>query len=66
MEIEFIKKIVQRLKGDLKITGYVHDQDSKLINFMSQNWNITEYIDPNHAKISFYNKYHSYNKGYFN
>lgn len=63
MEIECVKKIVKRLKGNSKIIGYVHDQDSKLSKFMEENWNIKEYIDPNHANKSFNNKFDSYKQG---
>ena len=63
MEIECVKPIVERLKGNSKIIGYVHDQDAKLTNYMEENWNIKEYIDPNHANKSFTNKFESYKKG---
>lgn len=63
MEIECVKRIVQRLKTNSKIIGYVHDQDAKLTNYMKDNWNIIEYIDPNHTNKSFCNRFESYKKG---
>lgn len=61
-KLNALNKIVRRLKGNPKTTGYTHDQDLKLIHHMSHNWNITEFIDPNHANKSYYNWFHSYNK----
>ena len=55
MEIEGVKKIVARLNSTQKIIGYVHDQDSKTSNFIREHWNITEYIDVNHARKSLAN-----------
>ena len=63
MEIECVKPIVERLKTNSKIIGYVHDQDAKLTNYMEENWNIQEFIDPNHANKSFTNRFESYKKG---
>ena len=63
MEIEGVKKIVNRLKENRNIIGYVHDQDSKTSNYFRDNWNITEFIDPNHANKSFSGKFSNYNKG---
>lgn len=63
MEIECVKPIVERLKTNSKIIGYVHDQDAKLTNYMKEIWKIQEFIDPNHANKSFTNRFESYKKG---
>lgn len=49
METFCVSKIAQRLRTDDRIIGYVHDRDSSVTAFMSQNWPIKEYIDRNHA-----------------
>ena len=51
------------MKGIQNIDGFVHDQDSKTSNFIRNNLNISEYIDPNHANKSFAARFASYNSG---
>lgn len=63
MEIEGVKKIIEQLKPLKKVIGYVHDKDAKTSKLIRDTWNITEYIDPNHANKSFNKKFIKYNSG---
>lgn len=63
MEIEGVKNIISELKPLNKIVGYVHDKDAKTSKLIAREWNITEYIDPNHANKSFHKKFAKYNNG---
>lgn len=63
MEIEGVKKIISELKPLNKIVGYVHDKDAKTSKLFAEEWNITEYIDPNHSNKSFHKKFSKYNSG---
>lgn len=63
MEIEGVKKIIEQLKPLNKVIGYVHDKDAKTSKLFRESWNITEFIDPNHANKSFNKKFMKYNSG---
>lgn len=63
MEIEGVKKIISELKPLNKVIGYVHDKDAKTSKLIAKEWNITEYIDPNHSNKSFHRKFAKFNKG---
>lgn len=63
MEIEGVKNIISELKPLNKIVGYVHDKDAKTTKLIAQLWNITEFIDPNHANKSFHKKFNKFNSG---
>jgi hypothetical protein len=49
MECEALARIVQRLKSDARIVGYVHDNDSTAAKVITDaGWAIQEWLDPNH------------------
>ena len=63
MENECAKKLIPRLKllAD-KIVGYCHDNDHKLRKvFKDNDWDITEFLDTNHAMLSFSKSFENIN-----
>ena len=54
MEAEGLRAVLPSLRQIPQITGYVHDNDAKARNIIQQSgWEITEFLDPGHAKKSF-------------
>ena len=54
MEAEGLRRLLPRLRELPQIVGYVHDNDGKARNIVQQaGWEITEFLDPGHAKKSF-------------
>jgi hypothetical protein len=50
METEVLSKLATRWKDDPRISGFVHDQDSKAIKTLRElGWDVTEYLDRNHV-----------------
>jgi hypothetical protein len=58
MEVAAIRVIIERLKSDPRIIGYVHDSDSKAsAAIRAADWEIEERSDINHISKSFDRKW---------
>lgn len=58
MEVEALKVLVPRWKGDSRVIAYCHDKDSKSRKVIEElGWKIKEMIDTNHAIKSFRRKF---------
>lgn len=61
MEGEGLRKMIPRWINNKNISSYVHDKDVKIAKIIRDSgWNITEFIDTNHAMKSFRRKLNKY------
>jgi hypothetical protein len=62
MELFGVQKIIQRWKGDPKVRGCVHDNDSKATKAIADaDWHIEQMYDPNHIVKQFERRWNSCN-----
>ena len=54
MEVQGLRSVLPRLQQLPQIVGYAHDNDAKARNIVERSgWQITEFLDPGHARKSF-------------
>jgi hypothetical protein len=54
MEVVALRNIIERLKNNQRIIGYVHDNDSKASSAIrAAGWEIEQFFDPNHISKAF-------------
>jgi hypothetical protein len=67
MEVAALRLIIERLRFDQRIVGYVHDSDSKAsAAIRAAGWGIEELLDPNHISKSFDRKWQKAPKSHLN
>ena len=62
MESKGLSLVIEDLRHNPNIVGYVHDNDGRARNMIRlSGWEIHEYLDPNHALKSFESKLQNFN-----
>jgi hypothetical protein len=60
MELEALKRLLERWVGDENVGGVVHDNDAKASKLIRDlQWKVTEYFDPNHVCKQFETRWNS-------